>query len=216
MNFEAQRQHIVELCIHLSLRGYFAGTGGNIMLRIDAEHVAVTPSAMDYFAMGPADVCVLRLSNLEKVSGDQTPTVEASLHAQVLRARPDVGCSIHTHQPVASACALLGHELMVPLKFRQTLGTRVPVAGYAPSGSAWLSFKLSRQIAADVNAYLMLNHGILCCGRDSAAALQAVEDLERLASAHLRSRIAERAAVDAALGPALWRVTDALDRISPS
>lgn len=216
MNFEAPRAHVVELCLVLSRRGHFAGTGGNIMLRIDAQHVAVTPSAMDYFAMGPADVCVLRLSDLAKVDGDQAPTVEASLHARVLRARPDVGCSIHTHQPVASACALLGRELAVPPELRASLGARVPVAGYAPSGSAWLSAKLARQVAPDVNAYLMRNHGILCCGRDSAAALQAVEDLEQLASAHLRARIAARAAADAAAAPALQRVLDALDHRTPS
>ena len=70
MNVEAPRAHVVELCLALSRRGHFAGTGGNIMLRIDAQHVAVTPSAMDYFAMGPADVCVLRLADLVKVDGD--------------------------------------------------------------------------------------------------------------------------------------------------
>ena len=216
MNYEAPRAHVVELCLELSRRGYFAGTGGNIMLRIDAQHVAVTPSAMDYFAMGPADVCVLRLSDLAKVEGDQTPTVEASLHARVLRARPDAGCSIHTHQPVASACALLGRELTVPPELHASLGSRVPVAGYAPSGSAWLSAKLARKVAPDVNAYLMLNHGILCCGRDSAAAMQAVDDLENLARAHLRSRITARAAVDTAAAAELWRVTEALDRHTPS
>ncbi len=43
-----QRARVVALCVDLSRRGYLAGTGGNVALRIDAECFAVTPSAIDY------------------------------------------------------------------------------------------------------------------------------------------------------------------------
>jgi L-fuculose-phosphate aldolase len=198
MRYPTQRQHVVDLCLALSRRGFFAGTGGNIMLRLDGDHVAVTPSAVDYHAMGAEDVCVLRLSNLDQVEGAQSPSVESSLHARVLRGRPDVGCSIHTHQPVASACALLGEELDVPPELKASLGERVPVVGYAPSGSGWLSARLGHAVDPHVNAYLMRNHGILCCGRDSSAAMQAVEDMEALARRWLTGRIAGRALADPA------------------
>jgi len=217
MKHEPQRQHVVDLCLELSRRGYFAGTGGNIMLRIDAEHVAVTPSAIDYHAMTAADVCVLRLSDLQQVEGDGTPSVESSLHAGVLRGRPEMDCSIHTHQPVASALALLGEEIAVPEQWQATLGPRLPVVGYAPSGSSWLALKFRRTVRRDVNAYLMHNHGILCCGRDSAAAMQAVDDLEALARMLLSQRIAQRAAsASPALGKALQRTHDALNGRSAS
>jgi L-fuculose-phosphate aldolase len=206
------RQSIVELCLELSRRGYFAGTGGNIALRIDPELVAVTPSATDYHAMRASDVCVLRLADLRQLEGDRPPSVESSLHARVLRKRPDVACSIHTHQPVASACALLGEPLDVPQAFRASLGARIPVVGYAPSGSGWLSANLGRALRQDINAYLMRNHGILCCGADIAAAMQAVEDLEALARSHLMSQIARRSTTTASsLQTALRRVMDSLD-----
>ena len=208
MQFKPQREHVVELCLELSRRGYFAGTGGNLMLRIDAERVAVTPSATDYLEMIAADVTVLRLQDLARLDGDKAPSVESSLHARVLKARPDVGCSIHTHQPVASACALLGRALTVPARWQATLGARVPVVGYAPSGSAWLASRLAGALRSDINAYLMRNHGILCCGADSAAALQAVDDLEALARHHLTEHIANQARSGAQ--PQLWRVIEAL------
>ncbi|CAM3846526.1 class II aldolase/adducin family protein [Roseateles saccharophilus] len=210
MKFQAQRQHVVELCLELSRRGYFAGTGGNIMLRLDAAHVAVTPSALDYHAMGAADVCVLRLQDLATVDGERAPSVESGLHAQLLRARPDMGCSIHTHQPVASACALLGRELAVPPALRASLGDAVRIAGYAPSGSGLLAARLARTLRPGGNAYLMRNHGILCCGRDSAAAMQAVDDLETLARGLLAARIAARAAAEPGAAPALQRVSELL------
>ena len=205
------RHAVVELCLALSRRGYLAGTGGNIALRIDERRFAVTPSATDYLAMTPADVCVLRLADLACVEGDRTPSVESGLHARVLRARPDVHCSIHTHQPVASACALLGRPLAIEGEaMRRTLGPTVPIVGYAPSGTGWLSAKLGRALRPELNAYLMLNHGVLCCGTSTESAVQAVEALEALARQHLLALMTGHANRAPALKAALARVAEAL------
>lgn len=211
MNTLPIRRNVVEMCVQLSNLGHFSGTGGNIALRIDAERIAVTPSATDYLTMSADDVCVLRLSDLRQVEGAKSPSVESGLHAQVLRARPDVQASVHTHQPVASACALLGRELQVPPgPLRRTLGERIPVAGYAPSGSRWLTSKVAGRLRPDTNAYLMLNHGALCCGATSWAALQAVEDLETLCTSLLLQRMAARSEREPFMQAALRRVADAL------
>jgi L-fuculose-phosphate aldolase len=210
MSTHAIRQRIVELCLQLSRRGHLAGTGGNIALRIDAERFAVTPSATDYLSMQADDVCVLRLADLQRLEGSRAPSVESGLHARVLRALPEVQASIHTHQPVASACALLGRPLEVPLALQASLGPQVPVVGYAPSGTAWLSSKLARSLRRGTQAYLMFNHGVLCCGRDVSTALQAVEDLESLSRAHLRQRIGARAEREPSLQHRLARVIAAL------
>lgn len=212
MNTLPFRRTILEMCVQLSHQGHFSGTGGNIALRIDAEHIAVTPSATDYLTMSADDVCVLRLSDLRQVEGSKSPSVESGLHAQVLRARPDVQASVHTHQPVASACALLGRALTVPPRWQGTLGAYVPVVGYAPSGSSWLASRLAGALRPDINAYLMRNHGILCCGGDSAAALHAVDDLEALARQHLTEQIANQARSGAQ--PQLWRVIEALQPVA--
>src|SRR3990167_4074421 len=194
---EKARQCVVDLCIELSRRGYLAGTGGNVALRIDAGQFAVTPSATDYLTMSAADVCVLRLSDLARIEGDRAPSVETGLHAQVLRRRPDTQCSIHTHQPAASACALLGQALDVnEPDARRALGPCVPVIGYMPSGTSLLAGMTGRALRSDVNAYLMRNHGVLCCGASVAAALLAVEQLERLAQRRLSARIAARACAE--------------------
>lgn len=212
MNTLNIRQTMVDLCVKLSHCGYLAGTGGNIAMRVDAEHFAVTPSATDYLTMEADDICVLRLADLKQVQGARTPSVESGMHALVLRKRTDVNCSIHTHQPVASACALLGKSLDVPEgEQRRILGPRIPMAGYAPSGSGWLSAKLARQVRKNTNAYLMLNHGVLCCGATAALAVAALDELEALAKAHLAGRIAQRAVVDSSNQNVLWRVLDAVE-----
>lgn len=211
MNTLPTRQQVVSLCLDLASRGYFAATGGNIALRIDADLIAVTPSATDYYTMNPEDVSVLRLDNLQQLEGTRPPSVETSLHARLLRARPDCHCSIHTHQPIASACTLLGQPLEVTDSLRQRmLGPRIPLVGYAPSGTSWLAAKLARAIRPDINAYLLRNHGALCCGPDAPTTVQRLIALETQATEHLRTRIQARAAAHSPLRPFLQHLLDSL------
>lgn len=190
MHAHEERKNVIDLCIELTRRGYLAGTGGNVALRIDPDHFAVTPSALDYQAMTVEDICVVRLSDLESISGRHAPSVEMGLHARVLRRRPDVMCSIHTHQPVASACALLGEPLSVDdFRLRLHLGSEVPIIGYMPSGTFLLAGMVGRALRPGINAYLMRNHGALCCANSVQATLQTVEALEKLAHDWLYARI---------------------------
>ncbi|MBV7562706.1 class II aldolase/adducin family protein [Pseudomonas sp. sia0905] len=207
------QEQIVELSQHLCHRGFFAATGGNLALRLDAQHIAVTPSATDYFAMRPEDVCVLRLKDLAQISGERAPSVESGLHAKILRARPDVQCSIHTHQPVASACTLLGKPMEVPdPALWDCLGKHIPLVGYAPSGSSWLAGKFGRAIRWDYNAYLMRNHGVLCCGPDVQTTLLRLESLETFCRDYLLRQITEQSRHQSQSPAAVARLVDALMR----
>ncbi|NVM77530.1 L-fuculose-phosphate aldolase [Duganella sp. SG902] len=207
-----ERERIVEICLDLSRRGYLAGTGGNIALRIDRELFAVTPSATDYFSMRAADVCVVRLSDLRQIEGERAPSVETGLHASVLRVRPDVRCSIHTHQPIASAYALLNQPLDArDEQERHILGPRIPVVGYMPSGSGLLTRLVRRALRRDVNAYLMRNHGVLCCGPTISQTVRAVEALERLAEQRLIERITQEANIHPARSNAFRRLLAAME-----
>jgi L-fuculose-phosphate aldolase len=188
-----ERETVVALCRALVARGFLAATGGNVALRVDADRFAVTPTAMDYAVMTGADVCILALADLKRVDGDRAPSVESGLHAGLLKKRPDCGCSIHTHQPAASACALIGEALAIDdPKLRAFLGARVPVVGYAPSGTGWLAGKVAAAVRPDINAYLMRSHGALCCGADPDEATARVGALEAAALAELRRRILAR------------------------
>lgn len=190
------RFQVLALCDRLSRLGLIAGTGGNVAVRVDAARFAVTPSALDYRHMSVDDVCVLRLADLAPLEGTRAPSVESGLHARVLRARPEVGCSIHTHQPVASACALRGLPLAVDAAaLAAQLGPNVPCVGYAPSGTGWLARNVGRAMRPGVNACLMARHGVLCVGRDATAALATVQALEALCARTLHAAIERRASL---------------------
>ncbi|MBT8470447.1 MAG: class II aldolase/adducin family protein [Deltaproteobacteria bacterium] len=191
MKFQATRELVVKTCIELADRGYLAATGGNVALRADEKHFAVTPSATDYYAMSAVDVCVVRLSDQEQVHGEREASVEAGLHAGILSARPDCGASIHTHQPVASAYSLLAKPLEVRGSVRKTLlGPSIPSVGYAPSGTALLARRVARSVKPDTHAYLMRNHGAVCVGEDAAEAMTRVAALESECASFFLTRTA--------------------------
>lgn len=186
------REQVLSTCRTLADRGFLAGTGGNVALRADDGHFCVTPSGTDYYTMVPEDICVLRLDDLQQVAGDRKPSVESGLHSLVLKARPDCMASIHTHQPVASACTLFGKPLQVISEaHRQLLGETVPCAGYAPSGTSWLAGKVAKKITANTHAYLMRNHGVVCVGETVETAMARVEALEQACAEFFEQRLAK-------------------------
>lgn len=198
MKFQETRAAVVRTCITLADQGFLAGTGGNVALRADGDHFAVTPSATDYYAMSAADVCVVRFSDKEQVEGEREASVEAGLHAGVLKARPECWASVHTHQPIASAYTLLARPLEVQdSRHRELLGARIPCVGYAPSGTGLLAARVARAIKPDTNAYLMRNHGVICVGKDAEEAMARVAALESECAAFFETRAAnESVALD--------------------
>ena len=190
MSFDQARREVISTCLELADKGYLAGTGGNVALRIGDDHFAITPSAVDYYAMHPEDICVLRVGDLVCVAGDRKPSVELRLHANVFRTRRDCNASIHTHQPIASAYTLLGRALEVSNpRLKAILGPKVECVSYAPSGTSWLAAKLGKALKPDINAYLMRNHGVVCCGPTLHETVNRLEALEVACADFFRNEI---------------------------
>src|SRR5271170_3406058 len=95
-DFRTQRIQLIDACRELADAGFLAGTGGNLAVRLDEQHFAVTPSAADYYTLSAGDIAVLRLEDLVQVGGNLPPSVESPLHAEVLRAKPAMRASVHT------------------------------------------------------------------------------------------------------------------------
>lgn len=195
--FAAGKQQVLDACLTLADRGYLAGIGGNLALRLDQDHFAVTPSAADYYAMKAEDICVLRLADLEKIEGELKPSVESGLHAAMLRFHAGIGASVHTHQPLASAIALIRRD--IPLPPGDPLGAKVALIPYAPSGTGLLVRALSKRLKQGLFAYLLRNHGVICGAVSLDEAIAAVSRIEA-ASARLLDQLIDR---QPALNPSL-------------
>ena len=183
-------------CRALLERGYLKATEGNVSVRVPGRALfAVTPSNYDYAKMLPEDICVLDY-DLHRVTGTMKASIEAGMHAAVYQHRPDVNAIIHTHQPYASALALMNKP--IPALFDEQvrfLGRGVEIVGYAPSGTSFLKRRVKAKLGNGDNAYILANHGVLVLGGDTERAVHNMALLEKVALDYLLTLLAgEKAA----------------------
>ena len=185
-HYGPSRELVVTVCRTLLDRGYLKATEGNVSVRVSGEDAyAITPSSYDYGRMEPGDICVLGLDG-RRILGAKKASIESSMHAAVYERRPDVSVIIHTHQPYASALALM--ERPIPALFDEQvryLGRSVELVPYAPSGTSLLKKGVAKRIASGANAFILENHGVLVLGGDAEQAVHNMALLEKVALDYL-------------------------------
>jgi ribulose-5-phosphate 4-epimerase/fuculose-1-phosphate aldolase len=181
-HYGPSRGLVVAVCRTLLDRGYLKATEGNVSVRVSGEDsFAITPSSYDYGKMEPGDICVLGLDG-RRILGAKKASIESSMHAAVYERRPDVSVIIHTHQPYASALALM--ERPIPALFDEQvryLGRSVELVPYAPSGTSLLKKGIARRVGSGANAYILENHGVLVLGGDAEQAVHNMALVEKVA-----------------------------------
>ena len=189
--YDTPRELVVATCRRLLDRGYLKATEGNVSVRIAGRDLfAITPSNYDYGKMEVADICVLDFDE-HRLTGTMKASIEAGMHAAVYRQRPDVGAIIHTHQPYASALALM--DKPIPALFDEQvryLGRGVQIVGYAPSGTSFLKGRVKAKLKTGDNAYILANHGVLVLGGDAERAIHNMALLEKVALDYLLTLLA--------------------------
>ena len=185
-HYGPSRELVVEVCRTLLDRGYLKATEGNVSVRVPGEDAyAITPSSYDYEKMEPGDICVLGLDG-RHILGQKKASIESSMHAAVYELRDDVSVIIHTHQPYASALALM--ERPIPALFDEQvryLGRSVDLVSYAPSGTSFLKKNVTKKVGSGANAFILENHGVLVLGGSAEQAVHNMALLEKVALDYL-------------------------------
>lgn len=196
MEYRASRQHVVDMCRTMLERGYLKATEGNISVRVPGRELyVVTPSNYDYEKMRVEDICVVDFDG-EHIPDDSgtglPPSIECGMHANVYRTRPDVNAIVHTHQPYASALAVLRKPIPA-LTDEQVrfLGKRVAIVDYAPAGTGFLARNVQKQVGGGDNAFILANHGIIALGTDPDRAVFNMGLLEKVSIAYLLALLTE-------------------------
>lgn len=188
---KALRQLVKDSGVRLLEENLVQGTWGNISVRLDADHMLVTPTGLDYNHLTPEDMPIVQISDPSVWSGGKKPTSERKIHAAVLAARPDVGACIHSHPVFATVMA----SCRMPLpaftqELRRTMGADVPVGAYGLPGT-----KKLMQGTVDAmkgrNACFMANHGVFCVGKTMDEAFHVLRVLEDSVYAFIRQRTLE-------------------------
>ena len=181
------KQQVIEAGRELCRRGLVARTWGNVSVRTDEDHFAITASGREYEDLTENEIVTVNLKDLSH-EGSVMPSGEKKVHQQIYKLRPDAGFVIHTHQIYASAVSAMGLEQVRLTAGYPGLELSVPCAGYGLPGSEKVAKSIAKVLSSsDSKAILMSNHGAVCFGRDRDEAFEAVLSLEDACRDYLRN-----------------------------
>jgi ribulose-5-phosphate 4-epimerase/fuculose-1-phosphate aldolase len=181
------REALVAACRHVAARGLSPGGSGSLALRV-ADQVLVTPTGGSCSRVTAAELALVPLHGDPDPDGPR-PTKELELHRAMFRARPDATAVVHLHAPFTVAAACLdpasggpdGTGPLPPLTPYQVMRLgRLPVAPYAPPGSAELAGYVG-ELAAEHAVLLLANHGGVTAAAGLDRAVDLAEELEAAA-----------------------------------
>jgi L-fuculose-phosphate aldolase len=178
METEIIKNILIEAGKKLLSEGLVSGTWGNISLRLDEDHMLITPSGRPYEGLTVSDIVDVNY-HTGKYEGNIKPSSEKELHCEIYRTRKNINAVIHTHQPNASTVAAARREVPPILDdMAQIIGPGVRVADYALPSTRSIVRKTVKALDGRMAA-LMANHGAVCIGRDINEAFVVCQVLEK-------------------------------------
>lgn len=191
MKTEGLRREVARVAGQLIESGLVTGTSGNVSARTPEGAVLVTPSGIDYEALGPEDVVLVDVEG-GVLEGSLAPSTETPMHTGIYRARPEVGAVVHTHSRYATTLACLGWEIPPVHYMLTTLSEegRIPLAPYATYGTEELAGHAAEALGEDRKACLLRNHGTITVGGSPEEAFSRAVVLEEMAEIYYRARLA--------------------------
>ena len=188
--YKAERQSLIDCAFGMRDNALIKGNGGNVSMRVPGaapdgrDAFLVTPTAMSYDTMVPADVVLVdELGNT--LDGKRRPTSDMTAVLYIFRHMPEVNVVIHTHQPYATALGLVVDEL--PADFTTVideLHAAVHVAPFTRSSDEGMGI-LTVEHIGDALAVILKHHGVIAVGKDIDQALTAAIYLEESCQAYL-------------------------------
>lgn len=181
MKYENIRNQVLEAILEAVDKGLINGTSGNIAMRDDVDDVvAITPSGISYTGMTAEDIAIVDLDG-KWLEGPYKPSSEVPMHTAVMRARPDVKATVHTHSMFATIMAMGDSPEIRPITPPQCEFTPVGIVPFTMPGSNDVAEKIVNALGKKGRACLIKNHGMFTCGKDMKAAMHATIYTEEMA-----------------------------------
>lgn len=182
------RKAIVHYSHKVHAEGLVSATDGNLSVRLDENHVLITPSGLRKEEMFIEAPIVINMAG-ELVVGDRKPSTEYKVHLEAYKQRPDIGAVIHAHPPKAIAFTIAEAPLdtcMLP-EVVVTMGN-VPVAPYAAPSTEALPESM-RELIRESDVLMLARHGSVTVGKSLSDAFKLLEKLEHNAQIMIYARI---------------------------
>lgn len=191
----------------LAMEGHGDYVAGHISVRLpgDPERFLMKPAGIGIEEMRPDNIITVDIEG-KKVDGAMPRHNEVYIHSEVLRARSDVNCVIHSHPMHAVAFSSLGRPLVaVGNSSVHFTGGRLPI--FSETTDLIISQERGSAVARRLGkeaALILRNHGIVATGGSIEEAVWTAIKLERACQLQL---LAESAG-----GPKLLAEGEDLDK----
>lgn len=146
-------------------RGYTDGNGGNLTIRVGDNLVLCTPTLVSKGFMRPEQMALIDLDG-NQLAGKFKRTSECLTHLGIMKRQPKAKACCHAHPPHAGAFAVAGVRpptCMIP-EAEVFLG-EIGMAEYRTPGTP-ANADIIGEVAVNHMSVLMLNHGVICWGKD--------------------------------------------------
>lgn len=186
MKYEETRKIVLEAILEAVDKGLINGTSGNITMRTpeDPTIVCITPSGISYNGMIPEDIAVVKMhedGTNEWIEGNFKPSSELPMHTEILRRRPEINATVHTHSMNATICAMGPNPELRPITPPQCEFYPVGIVGFTMPGSKEVATKVADEMGTDKYVCLIKNHGMFACGENMKQAMHATIYTEEMA-----------------------------------
>ena len=188
MKYENIRKQVLDAILEAVNQGLIKGTSGNIALRDDEDDVvAITPSGIPYETMKVEDIAIVDLDG-KWLDGPFKPSSEVPMHTAVMRERPDVKATVHTHAMFATIMAMSGEDLQASTP-PQCEYVPVKIVPFTMPGTNEVASKVVEALGKEGKSVLIKNHGMFCCGKDMKSAMSAAIYTEEMALTEYYARL---------------------------
>ena len=175
----AIKHRMVDIGRRMWEREYTDGNGGNLTIRVGDNLVLCTPTLVSKGFMTMEQMCLVDMDG-KQVAGKYKRTSECLTHLAIMKRQPKCKACCHAHPPHGTAFAVAGVRpplCMVP-EADIFLG-EIGLAEYGTPGTPHVADNVG-VIGVDHMAVLMINHGVICWGKDVEDAYWKMENLEAL------------------------------------
>ena len=186
----ALREELVRGCQVLwATRAAGDGLAGHLSARLDQERILIKPRPVSWKFLTPADLIVIdhKGRRVDGLASERTEVREWPIHAQIYRARPDVGCVMHAHPVTSTLMAAMGIVVEPLDQDCANFTDQLPVLdNFAVSiATPALGDDVARALGK-ARVLLLQNHGSIVTGSSVAEVCVTAYRLEKVAETMLR------------------------------
>lgn len=173
----AIRQRMADMGRRMWEREYTDGNGGNLTVRVGDNLVLCTPTLICKGFMKADDMALIDLDG-KQIAGRLKRTSEAMTHLAIMKRQPKAKACCHAHPPHATAYAVAKVQpptCLIP-EAEVFLG-QIGMAEYRTPGTPENAEEVGKA-AIEHMSVLMINHGVICWGKDIEDAYWKMENTE--------------------------------------